>query len=237
MNPIARLCLYMAFSVSVLLSMEIEILTLHVLAGVSLIIFERAHWHEWKNRTRPFWKYFPFTGLIFFTISFLVSDRPIPVIIYDVTLATIRLLVLVSVMTIYTLQTNSQDIITALRSMWFKMNLTWRWVEDLLLFFDMTIRFFPTFKEEWRQMERSQKALSISASESFTEKAMQVAQFIPDFIILNLNKAESITRVMEMRGYGKAIPRSVYPFVKFTFHDLTWGILFTSTLIGVHSIG
>ena len=237
MNPIARLCLYMAFSVSVLLSMEIQILTLHVLAGISLIIFERAHWREWKNRTRPFWKYFPFTGLIFFTISFIVSDRLISVIIYDVTLATIRLLVLVSVMTVYTLQTYSQDIITALRSLWFKMNLKWRWVEDLLLFFDMTIRFFPTFKEEWQQMERSQKSLSFSTTDSFSAKAFQVAQFIPDFIILNLNKAESITRVMEMRGYGKVIPRSVFPFVRFTLLDFIWCILFSALLIGVHSIG
>ena len=140
-------------------------------------------------------------------------------------------------MTVYTLQTYSQDIITALRSLWFKMNLEWRWVEDLLLFFDMTIRFFPTFKEEWQQMERSQKALSFSTPDSFSAKAFQVAQFIPDFIILNLNKAESITRVMEMRGYGKVIPRSVFPFVRFTLLDFIWCILFPALLIGVHSIG
>ena len=237
MNPITRLFLYMAFSVSVLLSMEIGILTLHILIAISLLIFERDQWSEWKNRTRPFWKYFPLTGLIFFVISFLVSDRSISTIIMDVTLATLRLIVMVSVMTIYTLKSSSQDVITAFRSIWFKMNLNYRWVEDLLLFFDMTVRFFPTFKEEWRQLERSQKALSISISESYLKKVIQVAQFVPDFIILNLNKSESITRVMKMRGYGESIPRSVFPFIKFTFFDLTLVLLIPIILIGVHSIG
>jgi|TARA_B100000315_G_scaffold72476_1_gene66018 energy-coupling factor transporter transmembrane protein EcfT len=227
----------MAFSVSVLLSMEIGILTLHILIAISLLIFERDQWSEWKNRTRPFWKYFPLTGLIFFVISFLVSDRSISTIIMDVTLATLRLIVMVSVMTIYTLKSSSQDVITAFRSIWFKMNLNYRWVEDLLLFFDMTVRFFPTFKEEWRQLERSQKALSISISESYLKKVIQVAQFVPDFIILNLNKSESITRVMKMRGYGESIPRSVFPFIKFTFFDLTLVLLIPIILIGVHSIG
>ena len=227
----------MAFSVSVLLSMEIGILTLHILIAISLLIFERDQWSEWKNRTRPFWKYFPLTGLIFFVISFLVSDRSISTIIMDVTLATLRLIVMVSVMTIYTLKSSSQDVITAFRSIWFKMNLNYRWIEDLLLFFDMTVRFFPTFKEEWRQLERSQKALSISISESYLKKVIQVAQFVPDFIILNLNKSESITRVMKMRGYGESIPRSVFPFIKFTFFDLTLVLLIPIILIGVHSIG
>ena len=205
MNPITRLFLFMAFSVSVLLSMEIEILTLHILIAISLLIFERDQWTEWKNRTRPFWKYFPLTGLIFFVISYLVSDRSIFTIIMDVTLATLRLIVMISVMTIYTLKSSSQDVITAFRSIWFKMNLSYRWVEDLLLFFDMTIRFFPTFKEEWQKVERCQKALSIPISESFLKKLIQFAQFVPDFIIFNLNKSDSITRVMEMRDYGKSI--------------------------------
>ena len=237
MNPITRLFLYMAFSVSVLLSMEIGILTLHILIAISLLIFKRDQWSEWKNRTRPFWKYFPLTGLIFFVISFLVSDRSISTIIIDVILATLRLIVMVSVMTIYTIKSSSQDVMTAFRSIWFKMNLNYRWAEDLLLFFDMTVRFFPTFKEEWRQLERSQKALSISISESFLKKVIQVAQFVPDFIILNLNKSESITRVMKMRGYGESIPRSVFPFIKFTFFDLTLVLLIPIILIGVHSIG
>ena len=237
MNPITRLFLFMAFSVSVLLSMEIEILTLHILIAISLLIFERDQWTEWKNRTRPFWKYFPLTGLIFFVISYLVSDRSIFTIILDVTLATLSLIVMISVMTIYTLKSSSQDVITAFRSIWFKMNLSYRWVEDLLLFFDMTIRFFPTFKEEWQKVERSQKALSIPISESFIKKLIQFAQFVPDFIIFNLNKSDSITRVMEMRDYGKSIPRSVYPFVKFTFSDLTLVLFIPIILLGFHSIG
>ncbi len=235
MNPITRLSLYLAFSISVLLSLKVGLLIIHVILGFSLIIYEKSHWQEWKELTMPFWKYFPIMGFIFFSISFLVSGREIPIILLDVSLATIRLLVLVSVMTVYTLQAKSDDIISATRSLWYKMNFSWRWVEDLLLFFDMTIRFFPTFKEEWQQMERSQKALSISSPNNFTKKAFQVAYFIPDFIILNLNKADSITGVMEMRGYGQTFPRSIYPLISFRLIDFFWMIAVFAMLFGVHT--
>jgi len=227
----------MAFSISVLLSMEIGILSFHIFLAILLLIFERDQWSEWKKRTLPFWKYFPLTGLIFFVISFLFSDRSIFTIIMDVSLATLRLIVMVSVMTIYTIKSSSQDVITASRGIWLKMNRNYRWAEDLLLFFDITIRFFPTFKEEWQKVERSHKALSISISDSFAKKVIRIAQFVPDFIIFNLNKSESITQVMQMRGYGESIPRSVYPFVKFTLLDLTLVLLIPIILLGFHSIG
>ena len=141
MNPITRLFLFMAFSVSVLLSMEIEILTLHILIAISLLIFERDQWTEWKNRTRPFWKYFPLTGLIFFVISYLVSDRSIFTIIMGVNLETLRLIGRVSVREICTHKSSCQDVITGFESIWFKVNLNYRWVKDLLLVFDMANRF------------------------------------------------------------------------------------------------
>jgi energy-coupling factor transporter transmembrane protein EcfT len=110
----------------------------------------------------------------------------------------------------------SEDIILAFRSIVFKLNLSWSWVEDIFIFLDMTIRFFPTFKEEWQQMQRSQKALSISSPKTFTGKSLQVANFIPDFVILNLNKSETITQVMRMRGYGSVFPRTLYPIIPIT---------------------
>jgi energy-coupling factor transporter transmembrane protein EcfT len=235
MNPITRLCLYLAFSISTLLATDSSLLALHIFAGLVLIIVERKHWDEWKKRTAPFWKFFPISGAIYFTLSFLVSDRPVPAIFMDVTTATIRLIVMVSIMTIYTIQSKSGDIIIAVRSIWYKLNLNWRWVEDLLLFFDMTIRFFPSLQEEWRQTERSQMALSINPPRTLMQKTLRVAQFIPDFIILNLSKAETITAVMMMRGYGSTIPRSVYPFIRFSLSDLFWCVGITGALIGVHA--
>ncbi|MBT3179721.1 MAG: hypothetical protein HOB40_06020 [Candidatus Marinimicrobia bacterium] len=236
-NPITRLGLFLAFSISTLLSTHIGLLIFHCIATIFLLFQERDHWTEWKKVTRPFWRYFPITGLIFFFISFLVSNRPIPIIIIDILMATIRLIIMVSVMTIYTIQSKTHDIILAIRSIWYAMGFQWRWVEDILLFFDMTIRFFPSFQEDWMQLEKSQKSLSVLPPNTLKAKAIQVAHFIPDFIILNLKKAESITRMMELRGYGKSIPRSVYPYIQFSGLDFICLFIFPLTLIGIHSIG
>jgi energy-coupling factor transporter transmembrane protein EcfT len=62
-----------------------------------------------------------------------------------------------------------------------------------------------------------------------------VAHFIPDFIILNLNKADSITGVMEMRGYGQTFPRSIYPLISFRPIDFFWMIAVFAMLFGVHT--
>ena len=145
------------------------------------------------------------------------------------------MMVLVSAMAFYTIQCRSNKIIIALRSVWFKMNLKWRMVEDLLLFFDMTVRFYPSLQEEWRRVERSKKALAIRESESFITRTIQDARFIPDFIVMNLERSKTLTQVMEMRGYATAIPRSVYPVIPMTFADIFWTTITCGILVGVHT--
>ena len=234
MNPLTRLSLYLVFSISTLLSKEITLLFLHILAGLIILFIERHHWDEWKKKSAPYWKYFPITGAIFFLISFLFSEKALNEILFDITSATVRLIIMVSMMTIYIVKARSYDIINSVRSLWYKINIKWRWVDDFFLFFEMTIRFYTTIQDEWRKCERSQMAISTVAPKSLMKKAIRIAHFIPDFIVLNLIKADTITSVMIMRGYGRSIPRSIYPLIGFPILDLLWFILGTSILCGVH---
>lgn len=235
MNPISRLGVYLTFSFSTLLSFSVKLIILHLILAIGLIIWEKNHWQEWKVKTKPFWKFFPISGLLFFIISFIVMDRPPNIVFYDVSTATVRLLILVSVMAIYFIQSKGQDIILAFRSLWYKMGVPIKWVEDLILYFDITVRFFPSLQDEWRQVERSQKAISYPEKQSTLKKAIQIANFIPDFIVLNLSKTETLTYVMEQRGYGKTIPRSVYPFIQFKWIDGFTLLLVPVLAFGVHS--
>jgi len=236
MNPITRLGIYLTFTISTLLSFRLDLILIHFIIGVGLILFERAHFHEWKTLTMPFWKYFPITGLIFVGISLLVMDRPVLDILREVGMGTLRLLILVSVMTIYIIQSKGQDIILALRSLWQQWGKPKKWVEDILLYLDITVRFFPSLQEEWQRLERSQKALSIQSKNSTFKKAGQIAKFIPDFIVMNLAKTETISRVMLSRGYGQTIPRSVYPFIPFKISDGILILLFLMIATGVHQV-
>ena len=235
MNPLTRLFLYLFFSFSTLLSNDALLLCLHIMAVLLLIFYKKHHWEEWKIYTRPFWIYFPLTGVLFLSISFIVSSRPGPVILLDVFFATIRLCGLVSIMTLYLVESRTQDILLALRSLWYKSKIKFQWFDKLLLFFEMSIRFFPSVQEQWRNIERSQKALSINIPKSNLKKVAQISHSIPDFILLNLEKTETITQVMVMRGYGEHSPRSVYPYIQFKSIDFVWVISITITIFGVHS--
>ena len=235
MNPLTRLFLNLLFSFSTLLSNDALLLCLHIMAVLILILYKKHHWEEWKIYTRPFWIYFPLTGVLFLCISFLVSSRPAPVILLDVFFATIRLCGLVSIMTLYLVESRTQDILLALRSLWYKSKIKFQWFDKLLLFFEMSIRFFPSVQEQWRNIERSQKALSINIPRSQLKKVTLIAHSIPDFILLNLEKTETITQGMVMRGYGEHSPRSVYPYIQFKSIDFVWWISITITVFGVHS--
>ena len=235
MNPLTRLFLYLLFSFSILLSKDALLLCLHIMAFLIVIIYKKHHWEEWKIYTRPFWIYFPLTGVLFLFISFIVSSRPGLVILLDVFFATIRLCGLVSIMTLYLVESRTQDILLALRSLWYKSKIKFQWFDKLLLFFEMSIRFFPSVQEQWRNIERSQKALSINSPRSHLKKVIQISHSIPDFILLNLEKTETITQGMVMRGYGEQSPRSVYPYIQFKSIDFVWWISITITVFGVHS--
>ena len=235
MNPLTRLFLYLLFSFSILLSKDALLLCLHIMAFLIVIIYKKHHWEEWKIYTRPFWIYFPLTGVLFLFISFIVSSRPGLVILLDVFFATIRLCGLVSIMTLYLVESRTQDILLALRSLWYKSKIKFQWFDKLLLFFEMSIRFFPSVQEQWRNIERSQKALSINIPRSHLKKVTQISHSIPDFILLNLEKTETITQGMVMRGYGEQSPRSVYPYIQFKSIDFVWWISITITVFGVHS--
>ena len=235
MNPLTRLFLYLLFSFSILLSNDALLLCLHIMAVLILIFYKKHHWEEWKIYTRPFWIYFPLTRVLFLFISFIVSSRPGPVILLDVFFATIRLCGLVSIMTLYLVESRNQDILLALRSLCYKSKIKFQWFDKLLLFFEMSIRFFPSVQEQWRNIERSQKALSIDIPKSNLKKVIQISHSIPDFILLNLEKTEAITQGMVMRGYGEHSPRSVYPYIKFKSLDFVWWISITIIVFGVHS--
>ena len=235
MNPLTRLFIYLLFSFSILLSNDILIILAHVLLLLLMLLYKKELWSEWKKYTKPYWIYFPLSGILFFCISIVISQRALGVILVDVILATIRLSATVSIMTLYMIDSKSHDILLAIRGLWFSSGITYRWLDRILLFFEITIRFFPSIQEQWNFTEKSQKALAIKKPRSRFETIINIAKFIPDFIILNLEKTDNIVRNMLMRGYGINTPRSVYPHIKFRSFDYIIAAGLMVIVVGVHS--
>ena len=236
MNPLTRLFTYLLFSFSILLSDQILIILVHIFLLLLVLIYKKGLWSEWVKYTKPYWIYFPLSGILFLCISLVISERSLEVILVDVVLATLRLSATVSIMTLYIIESKSYDILLAIRGLWFSSGIKYRWLDRLLLFFEIPMRFFPSIQENWNITERSQKALTIKKPRSRIQRTINIAKFIPDFIILNLEKTDHIVHNMLMRGYGTNTPRSIYPHIKIRFYDC---IIFAGLLVitvGVHSL-
>ena len=235
MNPITRLFIYIIFSISILLSQSVNILLINLGIVFLLFIFKRSLLHLFWERIKSYLIYLPLSGLLFFIISTQISSKSISTISIDILMATIRLLAMISLMTFYIIEAKSQNILIAIRSIWFSSGLNIYWIDKLILFFELTIRFFPSIHENWNQTEKSQKALSIKKRNSLKDKVFYTAKFIPDFIILNLKKTDVIIENMSMRGLGTEKRRSIYPYLKFKVIDIFLCLIVLMSIIVVHN--
>ena len=203
---------------------------------VFLVINFRNHWQEFVIKSKPLWIYFPQVGLWFFIISLLVSSKNTYAVFIDVSLATFRMILLVSMMTIYSILSKNSDIMISIRGIWHKMGKPWQWVEDLILFIDITIRFFPSFQQHWQRIERTRKSLGINVSEDKIHQVQRFATMVPDIVILNLRRVNDLTLAMKLRGYGHLCPRTVYPFISSYRIDKLILAFVIIGLLGLHSI-
>ena len=202
---------------------------------VVLVIIFRIHWQEFVIKSKPLWIYFPQVGLLFFIISLIVSSKNTYDVFIDVSLATCRMILLVSMMTLYSILSKNSDIIIAIRGLWYKMGRSWKWAEDLILFIDITIRFFPSFQQQWQRIERTRKSLGINVSEDKLHKIRRFATMVPDMVILNLRRVNDLTLAMKLRGYGHLCPRTVHPFISSYSIDKLILLFVIIGLLGLHS--
>jgi energy-coupling factor transporter transmembrane protein EcfT len=113
-----------------------------------------------------------------------------------------------------------QNIVLSIRSIWSKLNLKWKWVEDIFMFLELTLRFYPTFQREWQTINRSKKALGLTSSLNRWGQIKSVVNDLPGMILQSYRKAENTALIMQQRGYGNQIPRGVANPILFKISDL-----------------
>ena len=235
MNPITRLFIYITFSISILLSKSGNVLLINVVVVFLIFMLKRSLLGQFWKRIKPYLIYLPLSGVLFFIISIQISAKSISMIFIEVLMATTRLLTMIIIMTLYIIQTKPQNILIAIRSLWFSSGLNIYWIDKSILFFEMTMRFFPSIQENWNQIQRSQKALSIERHNSIKDKVFYSAKFIPDFIILNLKRTDTIIENMLLRGFGTEARRSIYPYLNFKIVDIVICLIVLTTITVIHN--
>ena len=174
---------------------------------------------------RPFLIFFPILIIMYIGISLIFLKLALSSILSDAGLAVAKLLLLVIIMALYLEISKKHNLVLALRSIWSKLNRKWRRVEDMFIFLELTMRFYPTFQREWQLIGRSRLAIGISANDGKLSKIKSIADDLPGLILQSYKKAENTATVMQQRGYGKVIPRGVANPILFKIKDALFIIL------------
>ncbi|MCK5329806.1 MAG: hypothetical protein KAK01_00225 [Candidatus Marinimicrobia bacterium] len=218
-NGLVRLWFYLAFSISVLLSKSGLIWIVYLGLWCSLLIFNRSAMRSIWWRLRPYLIFLPLMVILYTIFSLFLTTNNLTDILMQGGFALVKMLLMIAIMGIYFENSESGEIFNALRSLWQKSKLPWRWVEDFFMFLELTLRFFPAFQRDWEHLHQSRQALGLSASHKRLAIIKQTATYLPGLLLQSLRQADNTALSIKLRGYGNRIPRGIVFPVKFTNWD------------------
>ena len=235
-HPLVRFIYFLAFSFSVLL---VDKLTLWVIYFGTFLVatgFDRTVILAVFSRIKPFILYFPFMLILYLAVSVLFTDATIYQAMFEVGFAFLRIVLMISIMSLYFESVGSPNFLLAFRSLWFQTGLKSNWMENFFLFLDMTLRFYPSLQRDWITASQSRESLGFNQNKNRWGKIKQAAQDLPVLLVINLRRSQDIAVAMELRGFGKSLPRCVYNATSFTTRDLLQfaGVVICFYLINLH---
>ena len=236
-HPLIRFIFFLAFSFSVLLADTLTLWAIYFGIFVVTTGFDQTVILAVLYRIKPFILYFPFMLFLYLAESVLFTDATIYQAMFEVGFAFLRIVLMISIMSLYFESVDSQNFLLVLRSIWFQTGLKWNWMEIFFLFLDMTLRFYPSLQRDWITASQSRESLGFNQNKNSWGKIKQAAQDLPMLLVLNLRKSEEIAVAMQLRGFGKSLPRCVYNATNFTtWHSLQFaGVVICFYLINFHA--
>ncbi len=219
-NALVRLWFYLVLAVSLLLSSSWLGWSLFLVITIFLICLNRTKIGELGHRLLPYFYFLPVMVILYTCFSVLLTSDDLSVILLQGLFGFAKLILTITVMTIYFLRTSEGDILYALRSLAHKTGRSWRFVEDFFLFLELTLRFFPAFQRDWDQLREARQALGITASQKRWDIIRSTAADLPALLLRNIGRADEIAHTVVLRGYGQQIPRGITYPVRYTYIDL-----------------
>ena len=236
-HPLVRFIFFLAFSFSVLFTDRLTLWAIYF--GIFLILtgFDRIVIRAVFSRIKPFILYFPFMLILYLGVSMSFTNATIYQAMFEVGFAFLRIALMISIMSLYFESVGSQNFLLALRSIWFQTGLKWNWMENFFLFLEMTLRFYPSLQRDWITVGQSRQSLGFNQKNNLWSEIRLAAKDLPVLLVINLRKSEDIASAMQLRGFGKSLPRCVYNATNFTiWHLLQFGgVIICFYLINFHA--
>jgi len=218
-NSLVKLWFYLASSISVLLTTSGISWLYYFGLWCCLIMINRLVLGSIWRRLYPYLLFLPVMVLLYIIFSLILTKDTFVEIIYQGGFALAKLLLMIAIMGLYFEKSVSGEILAAIRSLWRKSNLSWRWVEDFFVFLELTLRFFPAFQRDWEHLHQSRQALGLTRSNNRLVFIRQTAAYLPGLLLQSLRQADDIALSIKLRGYGNKIPRGIIFPVEFTGLD------------------
>lgn len=129
-------------------------------------------------------------------------------------------LILVISLTSFTLSTS--DLIYGLQSLFRPLNWLGIPSEDIIMVFQITIRFLPMLGQSTEQIAKSQAARGAAwgvKRQNLIERIKTIYPVIIPMFLTSLQKAENMALAMDARGYGNHLKRGTYKQFEFKKQD------------------
>ena len=236
-HPLVRFIFFLTFSFSVLFADTLTLWAIYFGIFVVTTGFDRTVIHAVFSRIKPFIQFFPIMLVIYLAMSIFFTDATIYQAMVEVGFAFLRIVLMISIMSLYFESVGSPNFLLALRSIWFQTGLKWNWMENFFLFLDMTLRFYPSLQRDWITLSQSRESLGFNQNNKRWDKIKLAAQDLPILLVVNLRKSQDIALAMQLRGFGESLPRCVYNATYFTtWHLLQFaGVIICFYLINLHA--
>ena len=235
-HPLVRFIFFLAFSFSVLFADTLTLWAIYFGIFVVTTGFDRTVILAVFSRIKPFILFFPFMLVCYLAVSVFFTDATIYQAMVEVGFAFLRIVLMISIMSLYFGSLGSPNFLLELRSIWFQTGLKWNWMENFFLFLDMTLRFYPSLQRDWITLSQSRESLGFNQNNNRWDKIKLATQDLPILLVVNLRKSQDIALAMQLRGFGESLPRCVYNATYFTtWHLLQFaGVVICFYLINLH---
>lgn len=148
----------------------------------------------------------------------------------------IRFTALILVISLSSFTISTSDMIYGMQSLLKPLNWLGIPSEDLIMIFQITIRFLPMLGQAVEQIAKAQAARGAQWGVKKTSLIQRIRVFIPVLVpmfLTSLQRAENMALAMDARGYGSHIKRGSYKTFQFKTQDglMTLAVLSVSILL------
>jgi len=132
---------------------------------------------------------------------------------------TLQIFGFIYIMGALSLLTSADRVITSLHSLQKPLRKIHLPVDNVFQILNIGLRFFPLLRQEANKLQEVRRGLGIGRTDSLVERVkLQMYSIVPLFVG-TLHRAETVSQMMNLRGFIPGQPRSSYLVVSWRYRD------------------